>query len=75
MAVGKAGGHFDPNKTAQHKGPYNSNGHLSDLLGLVVNINGSADYVVLAPRLKSISQIKNRSLIIHESGDNYSDHP
>ncbi|MDR5610856.1 superoxide dismutase family protein [Arsenophonus sp.] len=55
IAAGKAGGHFDPNKTAQHK--------------------GSADYAILAPRLKSISQIKHRALIIHEGGDNYSDHP
>ncbi|WP_339053160.1 superoxide dismutase family protein [Arsenophonus endosymbiont of Crataerina pallida] len=55
IAAGKAGGHFEPNKTAQHK--------------------GSADYAILAPRLKSISQIKHRALIIHEGGDNYSDHP
>lgn len=75
IAAGKAGGHFDPNKTAQHKGPYSSSGHLGDLPGLVVNANGSADYAILAPRLKSISQIKHRALIIHEGGDNYSDHP
>ncbi len=42
---------------------------------VVVNANGSADYAILAPRLKSISQIKHRALIIHEGGDNYSDHP
>ncbi len=52
-----------------------SSGHLGDLPGLVVNANGSADYAILAPRLKSISQIKHRALIIHEGGDNYSDHP
>lgn len=50
-------------------GIYNSDGHLGDLSGLVVNVSGSADYVVLAFRLKSINQIKNRALIIHESGD------
>ncbi|WGL97035.1 superoxide dismutase [Cu-Zn] SodC [Arsenophonus sp. aPb] len=75
IAAGKAGGHFDPNKTAKHKGPYDSSGHLGDLPGLVVNANGSADYAILAPRLKLISQIKNRALMIHEGGDNYSDHP
>ncbi|WGO82401.1 superoxide dismutase [Cu-Zn] SodC [Arsenophonus apicola] len=75
VAAGKAGGHFDPNKTAKHKGPYNNSGHLGDLPGLVVNANGSADYAILAPRLKLISQIKNRALIIHQGGDNYSDHP
>ncbi|WGL94278.1 superoxide dismutase [Cu-Zn] SodC [Arsenophonus nasoniae] len=75
IAAGKAGGHFDPNKTAKHEGPYNSSGHLGDLPGLVVNTNGSADYAILAPRLKLISQIKNRALMIHEGGDNYSDHP
>lgn len=75
IPAGKAGGHFDPDKTAKHRGPYNSSGHLGDLPGLVVNANGSADYAILAPRLKLISQIKNRVLMIHEGGDNYSDHP
>lgn len=69
-----AGGHYDPNKSNKHLGPY-ANGHLGDLPALVVNADGTATYPVLAPRLKSLKQIKNRSLMIHIGGDNYSDSP
>ncbi|WP_392432247.1 superoxide dismutase [Cu-Zn] SodC [Yersinia sp. HM-2024] len=70
-----AGGHFDPQKTAAHLGPYNNKGHLGDLPGLVVNADGTATYQVLAPRLKSLSELKQHALMIHAGGDNYADHP
>ena len=69
-----AGGHFDPDDTESHKGPYGP-GHLGDLPVLIVNSDGTATTPVLAPRLRSIQQIHNRSLMIHGGGDNYSDTP
>ncbi len=70
-----AGGHFDPYKTGKHLGPFNDKGHLGDLPILVVDANGEATTPVLAPRLKHIEDIRHRSLMIHEGGDNYSDEP
>ncbi|EAM7069777.1 superoxide dismutase [Cu-Zn] [Salmonella enterica] len=71
----QAGGHLDPGKTGKHLGPYNDKGHLGDLPGLVVNADGTATYELLAPRLKSLSELKGHSLMIHAGGDNYSDNP
>ncbi len=70
-----AGGHFDPAKTGKHLGPYDANGHLGDLPALYVNADGSATYPVLSPKIKSLDEIKNRSMMIHAGGDNHSDHP
>lgn len=70
-----AGGHLDPAKTGKHMGPYSDAGHLGDLPGLVVAHDGSATYAVLAPRLKSLADVKLHALMIHAGGDNYSDHP
>ncbi|MDJ3787999.1 superoxide dismutase [Cu-Zn] SodC [Salmonella enterica] len=70
-----AGGHLDPEKTGKHLGPYNDKGHLGDLPGLVVNADGTTTYQLLAPRLKSLSELKGHSLMIHKGGDNYSDEP
>lgn len=69
-----AGGHLDPDKMKQHRGPYNGDGHLGDLPVLIVDEKGHATLPVLAPRLK-LSMIEGRALIIHEGGDNYSDQP
>ncbi|OAT46847.1 superoxide dismutase [Proteus hauseri ATCC 700826] len=71
----KAGGHLDPENKDTHLGPYNKDGHLGDLPGLVVSDKGVADYAVLAPRLTKLEQIKDKALMIHMGGDNYSDHP
>lgn len=68
-----AGGHYDPANTGKHEGPYGA-GHLGDLPALYVNSAGAASYPVLAPRLK-LSDLKGRSLMIHEGGDNHSDKP
>lgn len=59
-----AGGHLDPEKTGKHLGPYNDKGHLGDLPGLVVNTDGHATYPILAPRLKSLSDLKGHSLMM-----------
>ena len=69
-----AGGHYDPRKTGHHFGPYNKDGHLGDLPALVVNQEGKARIPTIAPRLKE-RDLKGRALIIHGSGDNYSDEP
>lgn len=69
-----AGGHFDPGHTGKHLGPYNPHGHLGDLPALAVNQQGQAILPILAPRLK-VSDLKKHALIIHQGGDNYSDHP
>jgi superoxide dismutase, Cu-Zn family len=68
-----AGGHYDPEKTGNHEGPY-GNGHLGDLPALYVATDGTATLPVLAPRLK-VADLKGRSLMIHAGGDNYSDRP
>ncbi len=68
-----AGGHFDPTETGKHEGPYGE-GHLGDLPPLVVDSEGHAVLPVLAPRLK-IADVKGKALMVHASGDNYSDEP
>lgn len=70
-----AGGHWNPNKAEGHGFPWDDNAHLGDLPALTVLANGTATQPVLAPRLKKLEDIKGRSLVIHEGGDNHSDHP
>ena len=67
-----AGDHYDPEGHKSHKGP-EGKGHKGDLPLLKGNASAIAQTVV-APRLK-LADIKGRSLIIHEGGDNYSDSP
>ncbi|WP_119329214.1 superoxide dismutase family protein [Cysteiniphilum halobium] len=69
-----AGGHWDPNKTKSHQGPY-GDGHLGDLPVLYVDNAGDANSPVFAPRIHNLSEIKGHSLMIHAGSDNYSDHP
>ena len=68
-----AGGHYDPDNTGSHKGPY-ANGHKGDLPALYVDSSGTATHPVLAPRL-DMSELSGHALIIHKDGDNYSDTP
>ncbi|MGC6405329.1 superoxide dismutase [Cu-Zn] SodC [Bisgaard Taxon 45] len=70
-----AGGHWDPKKTGKHGYPWSEEAHLGDLPALTVNQDGTATNPVLAPRLKHLEEVKGRSLMIHEGGDNHSDHP
>lgn len=73
IAALAAGGHYDPEATGKHEGPYGK-GHLGDLPALYVGADGKAEYPVLAPRLK-VSDLAGRSLMIHAGGDNHSDMP
>jgi len=73
VGAGEAGGHYDPEDTGTHQGPY-GDGHLGDLPVLIVNESGEATLPVLAPRL-SLDDVQGRSLMIHEGGDTYSDEP
>lgn len=68
-----AGGHYDPGNTGSHKGPKHE-GHLGDLPLLVVDEDGEATRSVLAPRL-TVAKIKERALMVHAHGDNFSDTP
>lgn len=68
-----AGGHYDPEDTGTHQGPY-AEGHLGDLPVLTVNEDGEANLPVLAPRL-SMEDMSGRSLMIHAGGDTYEDEP
>lgn len=70
-----AGGHWNPNNAQGHGFPWSDDAHLGDLPALYVDAEGHATNPVLAPRLKSLDEIKGRSLMIHAGGDNHSDHP
>lgn len=69
-----AGGHWDPNHTQSHAGPY-KDGHRGDLPALYVEADGRARYPVLAPRLTALNEVRGHALMIHMGGDNYSDYP
>lgn len=72
-----AGGHFDPGNTGNHRGP-SGEGHLGDLPVLYIGVDEGgavpAKHSLVAPRL-TVSDIRGRSLMIHESGDNFRDEP
>ncbi len=69
-----AGGHFDPEKAGKHGLPW-GDGHLGDLPALYVNSDGKASNPVLAPRLKKLTDVQGRALMVHKGGDNHADHP
>ncbi|AZV30171.1 superoxide dismutase [Cu-Zn] SodC [Cobetia marina] len=73
VAGAAAGGHFDPEETGTHQGPY-GDGHLGDLPALSVDADGKISLPVLAPRLKE-SDLGGHALMIHSGGDNYTDTP
>jgi Cu-Zn family superoxide dismutase len=73
--AGAAGGHFDPANTNAHKGPYDTSGHLGDLPAVYADNEGKVSYPVLAPRIKKISEIKGKALMLHVGGDNHADTP
>lgn len=74
VAAGGAGEHFDPQKKGAHGLPW-GDGHLGDLPALYVNQDGTASNPVLAPRLKRLTDVSGRALMIHKGGDNHADHP
>lgn len=67
-----AGPHFDPASAKSHKGPM-GHGHKGDLPFLTATDKG-INVVVSAPHL-SITDVRGRALVVHEGGDNYTDHP
>lgn len=72
---GAAGGHLDPKGSNKHGYPWTDDNHLGDLPALMVDAHGNATHPVLAPRLKSLDDVKGHALMIHAGGDNYSDEP
>ena len=68
-----AGGHWDPDATGQHLGPFGS-GHRGDLSRLLVGENGDTPTSVVAPRLRT-DDLSDKALVVHAGGDNYSDTP
>ena len=68
-----AGGHWDPDETGEHLGPF-GNGHRGDLSRLVVNDDGTTPTSVVAPRL-STADLRGKALVVHAGGDTYSDTP
>ena len=73
MQAGMAAGeHYDPEHKKSHKGP-EGQGHKGDLPALESK-SDDINQTVTAPRLK-LTDIRGRTLMIHEGGDNYSDQP
>ncbi len=71
-----AGGHWQSKKADEGHGfPWSDKAHLGDLPALYVDTEGKALNPVLAPRLKTLAEIKGRSIMIHAGGDNHSDNP
>jgi len=73
IPAGAAGGHFDPHKTGKHLGP-DGGGHLGDLPALTVGEDGKVKTTLHLNGVQA-ADFKNRSLMIHAGGDNYSDQP
>lgn len=71
--AGAAGGHYDPENTGKHLGP-GGGGHKGDLPVLTVGEDGTAK---VSMRVKGLTtaEIKNRAVMVHAGGDNYSDMP
>lgn len=68
-----AGGHYDPTNAGKHAGP-EGQGHKGDLPFITADAKGIAKQTVHAPHL-TVKDIKNRSVMVHAGGDNYSDDP
>ena len=68
-----AKGHWDPDNTNTHLGPFGE-GHRGDLSRLIVNSDGTTTTEVVAPRLRT-ADLRGRALIVHAGGDTYSDIP
>lgn len=75
IPAGAAGGHYDPHNAKRHGQPWDNSAHLGDLPLLYSDGSGAAKTPVLAPRLKSLDEIRDHALMIHVGSDNYSDQP
>lgn len=65
-----AGAHYDPQNTKTHQGPDGS-GHKGDLPRLNI---AKGQTKLTAPRI-TVSEVRGRSIVVHEGGDTYSDNP
>jgi Cu-Zn family superoxide dismutase len=74
VPAGAAGGHLDPQHIGKHAGPQGE-GHLGDLPVLQVSDSGAATETLTAPRIKDVSALRGKALMIHAGGDTYSDQP
>jgi Cu-Zn family superoxide dismutase len=72
-AAQAAGGHYDPHHSGHHLGPAGG-GHVGDLPKLTVKEDGTATAPIEVTGLQ-LSDITNRSLMIHAGSDTYSDTP
>jgi len=70
-----AGGHWDPHHATRHGQPGEDDTDPGNLPVLYADADGNASVPVLAPRLKTLDEIKGHALIIHVGGDNYAEHP
>jgi Cu-Zn family superoxide dismutase len=68
-----AGNHYDPTASGKHLGP-SGPGHHGDLPVLKVDAEGNATELMFVERLH-IKDLRGRSVMIHEGGDNYADQP
>lgn len=73
VAALAAGAHYDPAHSGKHAGPHGG-GHKGDLPKLEVAVDGSAAKSAVVAGM-SVSDIRNRSVMIHAGGDNYADDP
>jgi Cu-Zn family superoxide dismutase len=73
VAAQAAGPHYDPTHSGKHAGPHGG-GHAGDLPKLEVAADGTATKESVLHGVK-LSDITNRSVMIHAGGDNYSDTP
>lgn len=71
----KAGGHWDPQENKAHSYPWADEGHKGDLPALYSSDKNEIKTPVLSPKIKTLEELKNHSLMIHVGGDNYHDHP
>jgi Cu-Zn family superoxide dismutase len=72
-AAEAAGGHYDPEHSQKHGGPW-GDGHKGDLPALYVSGSGTTTQPVMASQL-TLRELPGRTIIIHAGGDNYSDYP
>ena len=73
VAGQSAGAHWDPDATKAHKGP-GGGGHKGDLPKLTVGADGKVKAKLTVAGLK-MADVEGKALMIHASGDNYSDVP
>ncbi|MBV2130933.1 superoxide dismutase family protein [Arsukibacterium indicum] len=72
VAAAAAGGHYDPTNAGHHAGP-DGDGHKGDLPMIEVDSTGAQLEVTINGL--TLSDLQNRSLVVHERRDDYSSDP